>query len=345
MIYYTILVLVLFLLIQLENATTSIKNKNNYLLIGLLCIFCILGFRSISIGADTANYAQLYTIADSVERFRTYDNRLEPGFVYFMHILNIFSDNFRWMFIMSAALICISIYVFIKQNSTHYTLTLYFFTCMGFMQFCLTGLRQSMAIAICLFAHYFIRKKSLWKFLSIVAIAMTFHKTAIFFVPAYFIANMTINGKRIKFLLISMFMFFLFAEKILLFTADAMEMNYGIEKTDNGGIFLIIMIIISLLAYHNRHNLEERNKDSKYSININFIALTLWFVRMISRTAERVTLYFMPYTYNALSEYIMSQPAAKRQQYMLIAILAMGFLFLYRMNGHTELRNYNFNIL
>ena len=65
-------------------------------------------------------------------------------------------------------------------------------------------------------------------------------------------------------------------------------------------------------------------------------------MRLVSRTAERVSLYFMPYTYVALEEYLSALPSKNKKQYTIIAILLASFLCLKRLSSADEFNNFKF---
>ena len=132
------------------------------------------------------------------------------------------------------------------------------------------------------------------------------------------------------------------AENILLTAADVMDYNYGIEKTDNGNIFLIIVLLISLFAYKRRAYIVNNNDNGPLLYNANYVSVLLWIIRMVSRTVERVSLYFMPYTYVLLAESLNTLPKKEKGNTTFIVILLAMILFLYRMSYQMEINNFMF---
>jgi hypothetical protein len=63
-------------------------------------------------------------------------------------------------------------------------------------------IRQSAGMACCLFSYRYIEKKQLFKFLLCVLIGYYFHKTAVVFLPAYWIANAYISTRQCVIILI-----------------------------------------------------------------------------------------------------------------------------------------------
>jgi hypothetical protein len=71
-----------------------------------------------------------------------------------------------------------------------YYMPLYFFEDSG-------QIRQGMAVAICVFSFRYIKTRNLKMFLLLMYLALGFHKTAIIFIPAYWIVKIPMNSNRI----------------------------------------------------------------------------------------------------------------------------------------------------
>ncbi len=299
--------------------------KKKYIFWALLPAFILSAFRGNAVGPDTGTYIENYKILLADPEYFIEQTRMESGFVYFMYILSYFSAAPQWIFILSSLLLYFSIGHFVYKNATEPTFILFFFITLGLFQFTLSGIRQTIAISLSLFTYELIKDKRLLLFMIMIAISMQFHKSAIFFLPAYFVANRHIN--RYLLLIILLFFFFIFPiENILLSTASALEYDYGIEKTGNGYIFFIISILIVIAGYAT----EQRIKTNQFAIclDLNIIHALLWTLRLISRTAERVTFYYSPYAYLALSEWVVSI-RNKEHKALIIAGIILLCLILY----------------
>ena len=121
-----------------------------------------------------------------------------------------------------------------------------------------------------------------------------------------------------------------------------MNYNYGVEETGNGYIFFIIVLLITIGGICNREAILQQNINNKYALNLNFISFSLWGLRLISRTAERVTLYYMPYSYLLLEEVVMSQKNRTKQLYLFIVTLLAISLFFYRLSKDSSISPYIF---
>lgn len=71
-----------------------------------------------------------------------------------------------------------------------YYMPLYFFEDSG-------QIRQGMAVAISVFSFRYIKSRNVWMFLLMMYVALGFHKTAVAFIPAYWIVKIPLNSYRI----------------------------------------------------------------------------------------------------------------------------------------------------
>lgn len=340
---YLVMLLIVLMCIRRESRLRTTKEKKWNLIIALIPVFVLIGFKSENVGRDTYNYLNtMAAFGSEIDWGEEGKKTMEVGFQALIILLRKFTSNPQSLLITLGLLTSVSLYQFIRRTATNWCLALYFFICLGFFQFSMTGIRQTMAIDILLLSYPFIKNKKLILFMLVVGVAFLFHKSAVVFAPLFFISNMAINKKNTVLMVIVMTVLFFFSEDILLTTADVMDYNYGIESTDNGNIFLLIVLIITIMAHRYQSVIMERNHDAQFLFNANYVSVLLWIIRMVSRTVERVSLYFMPYTYVLLEQYLGSLPSGKKGLYTFIVIILATALFLYRMSYQMEINNYMF---
>lgn len=347
MIPYIVMILIIIGCIFAEYGHRNDNYIRKCLVIALLPVFILIAFKAETIGTDTWNYLRIFNEvkdSDLDGALSTFSN-FETGYILLNYFLGKIWCDSQVILIVVGLFICISLYKFVMRTARLKCLALFFFVTLGFFQFAMSGIRQTIAISIVLWAYPYIRERKLVYFAIIIGLAMMFHKSAIIFAVAYFVANMKLKQKNIFLMFAGIFVLFLMSDKILLSTADVMDYNYGIESTGNGYIFFIIVCIITYLCLRYRSALICQNTSNTILLNINFISLALWAVRLISRTAERVSLYFMPYTYVALEEYLSSSNPNDRKTKIAIAVFLSSVLFFYRISGQPELRNFEFNFV
>jgi hypothetical protein len=346
--YIFIIFFMVFLRVFIFNSW-DMRNKEKLLftVLALIPVTIVSGFRNGKIGNDTENYKLMFQdIA-----YDDNNERIEIGYIYLNKFLQFFTSEPQWLFIIVAVFLSVAIGVFVNKNAKDPFLAILFFVTLGLFQFSLSGVRQTIAIAITLLSMELIKKRKLFWFLGFILIASQFHKSAILFIPAYFIANRNVTLKNIIIYFFGFIAIYFSAEFFLLKAADILELNYGIEETNNGGIFFTIVLVITVLAFWSRKRIIAFKYNNKIHIknlniifiNLNFISLLLWIIRLISRTAERVTFYYMPSTYLLLEEYVSSIKTKQNRlfAYIIVTVLAVT-LFIYRISRDSSLVPYEF---
>lgn len=338
-----ILLMYLFRFILFRQAVLESKSKSTYIILSLLPLTVISGFRGTSVGADTKSYGWMFnSIVEKSGNLR-FKERIEPGYIYLNKLLSLVSSDPQVVIVFVAVFISICIGLFIYRYSKEPLLALLFFTTLGFFQFTLSGLRQTIAMGIILLCSEFIIKRRLMPFIILVLLAATFHKTSFLFLPAYFISNNALSKKNLlKYLSITI-LAMVFVETITLATGNILNYEYGIESTGNGIIFFLIVLIITIIGFIYKKNLVELDERNQNFLNQNYLSMLLWSLRLVTRTAERISFYFIPSTYMVLEEYLFSISNKKTRVafYILVSLLCIT-LFIYRIIRDPTLTPYTF---
>ena len=183
-----------------------LKKKTPFFLIiaGVLMII-FSGFRYF-VGADYPIYRNLYsgfslytTYKDVLDKalFIPTSEQIEWIYVLLNKILFDIGSPF-YMVTFVIVLMSISLkFTTIYQNLAYpvlgafmYFMPLYFFEDSG-------QIRQGMGVAICVFSYRYIKARNLPMFLLMMYIALGFHKTAVAFLPAYWVVKIPMNKARI----------------------------------------------------------------------------------------------------------------------------------------------------
>lgn len=236
------------------------------------------------------------------------DVGFEFGYFLFCALLKQLGLGFQWL-IFFVTLFNVSLITKALKNYTHYVvwgLFVYYSLLYITVEFSL--IRQAIAASICFYSYKFIEERKLGKFLLLVIIASSFHRSAIIIIPLYFVLQMcysnvvliaiTIFGCVLMLFRIpwitSLLMFvgrFLgdgFGEKIVLYTQHDV---YGIGKEASIGDFLnIVLFIIFLLG---RKSIENKKYGNLF-LNL-FVAylIVYYYIYEYMEISVRFGLYFM----------------------------------------------------
>ncbi len=318
-----------------DNAGYRTGKRNNIVLFLSCFSIYVLMVLKAPISGDYSRYA--INFLDSVNKTIQFywDRNFDPGFYILTKIIGEIHFSTVFYFAVTSAIICLSLFFFIKRYASNKSYALYFYYTIGLFAFSLAGLRQALAMSICLFAYEAARRRKIIPFLILVGAAYLQHKSALFFLPVFFVGWVPWKAKYHLIILSTFGIVGLFFHEIYTMVTEWMDYNYAIESTGNGGIFLIILLIIGFLGVVYRKKLMETNQDSLFFLNMHFVVILLWIFRMFTRTAERPTFYYL-YASVILLDRILSLKlegeAEERTKRFLIlsSIIFFGLFFLYR---------------
>ena len=322
--------------------TENKRKKNLYLTICGLCIVFVMGLRSRFSGSgDTNAYCKLFEdIKNSGIGFldfinqRSADSSLlfsEVGFsVYVWLLANIF-PNSQWLLIITAIIMTVCTLKFISKHSEDVMLSLIMFICLGLFTFNMNGLRQCIAMSICLLAYDHIKDKKFIPFVLLILLAMSFHKSALIFAFSYLLAFMKPKWNYVLFFITALALFITFADDIS-FLYDSMtgEDYSGGSSFYSGGIVVVaiyfIIITVSLLFN------KKWDKQSFLSLLLVLMGGSFYIIRYLStQIYERISYYFFYFTILLLPKVISEFDGKSKLLINSIVIVLSIALFAYRL--------------
>ena len=314
------------------------ENKRAYCIIcGTILVF-VLGLRYKGLGStDTVNYYNMMKKAIAAESWSKYydDEGVEIGFQYFLFVLSRVFHNPQWIIFISSAIYISAVMVFCYRYSDNICLSITMYICLEMMTFNMQGMRQSIAMSICLFAYAFAQRRRLIPFALLVALACTVHQTAIVFIIVYFLPRLELKPSHIVLVCIGALLFVAFSQTLLNFANELFDKEYG-NKVESGGYvataIYALILIFSIIA--------SEKPISKNMDNMMFYMLIVGFLCYIeryigSRVAERVSYYFI-YSQaillpNAISN---GRIRVKDKKFIEVIVVCLSvLLFMYRLSG------------
>ena len=322
---------------------TERKKKQFLILCGTILVLFI-GFRSRFVGStDSLNYYNIFSQAiDSTSLKDFYNpNGVEIGFQLLLWIFSRITNNPQWIFLISALIYITCLSVFIYKNSDDVILSFTIYITLGLMIFMIQGMRQSIAMSICLLSFEFVKIKKLKQFLLLIFLATMFHQTAIVFIVVYFLSLLKIKVTHISIFLFFSFLSLFFVDIIISYANVIFNRSYTVT-VDSGG-FVAASIYLLLVIFDILFNKDLKKLQHESTI---FYILLLGFLSYIMRylgslAAERISFYFMFSQLIVLPNTISKLPSEeKRIIRMIIYALAIG-LFAYRLSN-SDLIPYRF---
>ncbi|MBQ3047951.1 MAG: EpsG family protein, partial [Clostridia bacterium] len=250
----TTLLIVFFALIKNNNTNVEKENKIFFILSAVVLIL-VAGLRSRYIGtSDTDSYATTFENLSAYTSFGSYFSGVyekgkpfifsEAAFHLFCYLLGKISSNPQLLILTTSAINILSALFFIKNNSKNTEISTIGYVCLGSFSFSMNGMRQALAMSMCLLGYEFVKRKKFIPFCLTIILATLFHKTAFVFLIVYFVYNMKWNKINVTFLLISLAAFVLFVNKIAAVFDELVDKNYSEEDSFSSGGYVSVLIYL-----------------------------------------------------------------------------------------------------
>ena len=323
------------------NALPLIKQNERrykilYLFLASLPLFLMIGLRNELMGSDTLVYMRHFSemrqmsLSEAIE-----STRMEIGYIYFVKIISYITPSPKVF-----QLICSTIYMLgvlsfatnLKDNDGF--LFLYFFCTLGLFFFFFTGIRQCLAISICLFSYNFLIRKRYIVLLLFIALAYCFHKSALLFLFMLLVWNNKLKWYNYVIYIIALIIVSHYLLDVQMWVNENFDYDYEIEDARGGTIFLVILSIFSLISLWVINNRLTNTKSFAISLfNSNIITLFFWFLRLQTRVAERPSYFFMAFSCALFAHAVNHFPNYnERKPVQILMILIAMLLYIYRLS-------------
>ena len=316
------------------NQAQNDKQRKWLFILGCVGLWLFVGLRSNYTGADTIGYVRNFQNIvnikwDGISEAYTRDY----GFYYFVKLIRSVTDSVIAFKLVSAFVSLIGVFVLCWNNTKRPVLALYFYVTIGNLFFVMTGMRQAIAMSLCLLAINYVQKRKIIPFILLVLLATQFHHSAYIFLPMYFLGTRRVDALNMLITIGVTIATYFSYERLLNIANEMLDYDYGVEETGNGGIFFVILLIILVLALMTKSKWMKDIKE-RVIMNTGVLAVVIWVFRLIGRTAERPSMYFLNAIPVVLSESIDSVEDRQDRLLWELGAIALTFAFFaYRSLG------------
>lgn len=327
------------------NETKQKRIRFWYLLLAALPMFFLIAFRNQNFGSDTGTYLRNFKEIINIpwEELRD-SSRMEYGYLVFVKLITYITENPLVFQVIYTTVFWVSVAWFANELEGENFLFLYLFGTLGMYTFMFTGVRQCLAICICLLSYRALKDRKFIRFALFMLLAFCFHKSSILFAVTYFIYTKKLSIFNVSTYIVGTALVALNLESVQAWLNAQLDYDYEIESNTGGYIFAAVMLVITVFTIFAIVSSKALNKHSQGLINIAIIALVFWIIRIFTRVAERPSYYFLPFSFAALTYAIASMKALKEKGIMnLLVFLLPLILFIYRlMTNFASLIPYTF---
>jgi len=354
--------LILFLYLSLVPSFTSslVNEEKKRKWQAILCgigVWALLALRSIDCGRDLYEFYQGYIgyipsfhdiSNDSLKNILSLSwsgTNYEVGYrLYNWLVGNIISkDPHVFLAITAAIEIFLLGYTFLKK-SPDIVLSYFVFACFGLYVFSFSGLRQALALSMTFFSYNFFDRQKPWMAVSIILFATTFHTSALLFLPALFLRNMTMSRKK------ALSSLFLIVTVLVPFVMTVLQYGarllYGHEKytDDNGGSFglLILYILIFVISVG---SISSNNNDNKALSRVQWFilcAILLQSTGIFSAGAFARVAYYYSVFFTLLLPLSFKKQRNKQLYRTLTILLLIAYFIFTTSTGYLDVVPYQF---
>lgn len=271
MVIYFLLVVYYILIYQFEDKIKNDNlNRNILCIILVLPMFILVAFRSINIGIDTIVYYKAYQTIGYVDGIKTVlfsNSFMEKGYLIITYIFSRLGFEYYTFQVIEALFIYTSFGAMIRKYSSNMSMSCLIFVTMQRFFGTMNQARMWIAAAILFYSINLIQERKFIKFLVLVAIASSFHKSAMIFIIVYFIVRIPENYKK------------------------WVSLGLGALVIEILGISFLERLTSTIGMYENYVNTDRFSSNIKISILISLITVMGFFVIAI-RTKMWASLSF-----------------------------------------------------
>ena len=284
------------------------RSKKYMIRIAALLLILQSGMRNIAVGPDT--YAYSLKFVDSLSEswqsvFRNFisvyvlDEGKDAGYYLIQKVFSTVIPSFQCFLLLIAFLFFYAFFAVID----HYTsskkevyLSVFVYLSLFYEFFSVTGCRQVLATAFCLFSVKYIREKKLIPFLLIMLVAFSIHRSSLIFVPFYFVSR---NPKPRIVYLVSLFLMPIlivisarYATELAVLSGTDIYMMYAEGGAVGARTFLLFYLVICTFLLIIQNSVIRENPDDLLVYNAMYLALLFIPLTFSSAALMRVVQYY-----------------------------------------------------
>ncbi|MBQ7346471.1 MAG: EpsG family protein [Clostridia bacterium] len=323
------------------------KNKKAFLILAIIILSFVAGFRAYSVGIDTINYDNKFSLIANGDLEYAYG--LEEGFKYLCLVLLKICNSSTFLFVIFAtitnACVLLRMWDFRHMSSLGCMVVCYY---IGFYFMTMNVMRQFCAIAILFYFTRLLSQGKYFKYCAVIAITtLCFHQSALIglaFLVLEIFNWKTLSRKQKRILIFGLFLI-PFASVIVFSTFEEYQHYFSSMDLDVGFmlplkiIFFMVTVILS-----GAKNKFKNNNNETLSVSLYYLlGLLITCLGYAFTFMDRIGWYF--YIFEGVYMGIVLRNASKSNKifYSFCLLFLMGYSFVnILMNGSQGVIPYSF---
>lgn len=287
------------------------KTKLKQILFVSICFLqcCVISSIRYRVGFDYAQYASAF-FQMVLEGFSnlTFED-WEIGYILLNKMVGIFTAQPGAIMIVTSVLSLIGPGYLIARYSKNAFLSVFLYVNFYLFYLDMNFIRQALAMSVICFAYGFLRDGKFWRFLLLVLIAASFHFTAFYMIPVYFVCRLRINSRTLLLYLFGLFFYFMLSDGVLKFVLSRFHSEYMGSQFIRLGVhprFAVVPVIVTAAAAAASYFIKEKPRSLEVLIHLT-LAMGFWQVIMTKHSLfERFSYYTMLFAILAVPELILA---------------------------------------
>lgn len=253
----------------------------------------IVSCRHISIGNDTANYAEIYDISRWLGWSNVRNGEFEPGYLLFSKVLYELGFNYQWFLFAVALCSALPVYLYYREASDDTLLTICLFVAIAPFSMYFSGLRQVLAMGLSVPAFSFAQKKNPIGFFAMLLLAISFHTSAFVLILLFPVCFFKVTKKWLWGVIPLFLLVVVFNKPIFLFLISRFGQLYSGEITETGAYTTLMLLIVFTVFCFVIPDEQQMDNETIALRNVLLIALFLQPFATINLLAMRFNYYFL----------------------------------------------------
>ena len=361
LVYGVALILILLLGLSFYSSENYLRDrekvKKKYIITICFILVLVSGLRNVAVGDDTYGYFLNFEDAKSISWQQAFvdfkDYYLngvgkDPGYPIFVKLIQVISEDFTIYLLITALIFYSALGSFIHKNTNKLSESVIAFTLffvLFFYVFSVSAIRQSLAIAATMLCYEFVKNKKLIRFLVLILVASTIHKSVLIFIPFYFLCQYKV-AKHIFTAVLLLFPLFMSQRQLLAQYFISIGGYDEYENFEGSGtlVFTSIFIVISVVGLLRRKIILSKSYLSQNYYNAFALALLLLPLSWINPSLLRITMYFSIFMILFIPEIVNSFDnfSLKFRRGIGMVTLLLLFVLYFQSNWNKEYMVYKF---
>ncbi len=271
-------------------------NSNSMKLFWIL-LLALLVLRHESVGIDLKTYRRIFEFISSSSWPIALRRSEEVGYSLINKIVSVFTNDFRWIIVITAILSVWFIARAYVKYSTDTALTITLFITMSNFIVLFSGLRQSIAVSLGFVAFEFVRKKKLLPFLLIVLLAMTIHVSAFMILFMYPLYHIRVKKIWLVWIIPALAIGLVFNRQIftLLTAILSMFTDYDTQISFTGSYTMLMLFALFAAFSYLIPDEATLDDDTRGMRNFMLLALFIQMFAPLHTLAMRMNYYYIAF--------------------------------------------------